>query len=55
MKLTPQEHKELEQVNENVCKILIYSMEHFKLEEHITSTVMSDGYIYELKFTKEKI
>lgn len=54
-KLNKKQHQELEQVNENVTKILIYSMQEFNIPNFIESTSISGKYRYKLRFDKEKI
>lgn len=54
-KLNKKQQKEFEQVNENVAKILIYSMQEFDIPNFIESTITSGKYRYKLRFDKEKI
>ena len=54
-KLNKQQEKEFKQVNENVAKILIYSMQEFDIPNFIECTIMSGKYRYKLRFDKEPL
>lgn len=54
-KLNKQQEKEFKQVNDNVAKILIYSMQEFDIPNFIEFTSVSGQYRYKLRFDKGKI
>lgn len=54
-KLNNIEKAEFEQINKNVAKILIHTMNTLDIPNYIESMSICDGYRYKLRFDKEKI